>query len=127
MADFIKLKRTEADQLFSKYIRERSDWFCEKCFMDCKDNKGYLDCSHYHSRAKRSVRFDPMNAAALCKKCHDYMGKNPREHEAFFLKRLGRNSFQLLELRASIPMKVDEKLISIWLKEEIQSLQSSKT
>jgi len=119
----ITLKRTKADKLFSQFIRERAEWVCERCHVDCVDNHGYLDCSHFHSRAKKSVRFDPDNAAALCKKCHDYIGKNIIDHEMFFFKRLGLNGLNALSVRAGTPQKVDENLICQGLEIMLEELR----
>lgn len=125
---FFKLKRSKADILFSSFIRERDDWTCQKCRLPCHDNRGYLDCSHYFSRAKKSVRFDPSNAMSACKKCHDYLGKfeNRGEHEAIFLRRLGKIEFDLLTVRAQTPQKVDEEMICLWLEGELKKIRENR-
>lgn len=121
---FFRLKRSNADIWFSKVVRTRDNWTCQRCQLPCEDNKGYLDCSHYFSRAMKSVRFDPENAVALCKKCHDYFTqKNEKEHEDFFITRIGKVRFDLLSFRAHQATKVDEKLIVLWCKEELTKLE----
>ncbi len=94
--------------------------------MDYSHARSYLDCSHFYTRSFKSTRFDPDNAACFCKRCHDYMGKHPAEHDAWFLKRLGQKRFDLLTLRANTPQKVDEKLIEMWLKKEIKKLEDAE-
>jgi hypothetical protein len=118
---FFKLKISKADKLFSKCVRERAAWCCERCYLDCISDKGYLDCSHFHSRAKKSVRFDLDNAAALCKACHHYFTDplHKHDHEMFFLKRLGLNRLNMLEIRANTPQNVDEKMMEIYLKAKL--------
>lgn len=64
------LLRTPADIAFSKCIRERSNWTCERCGTKYPQNATGLECSHYHTRGKWGVRFDPLNAEALCTGCH---------------------------------------------------------
>ena len=64
------IKRTPADIAFSKCIRERSDWTCERCGTRYPDNARGLECSHGHTRGKWGVRFHPLNAEALCTGCH---------------------------------------------------------
>lgn len=124
---FFKLKRSKADILFSEFIRERDDWTCQRCHIPCHDNRGYLDCSHFFSRAKKSVRFDADNAVAFCKKCHDYFtGKNYQEHLNFFVKRLGIRKFELLEVRAQTPQRIDEPSIILGLNLELQKLKENR-
>ena len=66
------IKVTEADRLFSKCVRERAGWRCEKCGK--KPHPQGLDCSHHHRRGQWAVRFDPLNAEALCYGCHSHYG-----------------------------------------------------
>lgn len=33
-----------------------------------------LDCSHHHGRGNWGIRFDPLNAEALCYGCHSHYG-----------------------------------------------------
>lgn len=121
-----RIKRSKADALFSNYIRELAGWKCERCKKEFeKPNQG-LHCSHYHSRAKKSVRFDPQNAASLCFACHQFFGGNPYDHTEFFKRKIGEDNFNKLAVRASIPQRVDEKIIVIWLKEEIKKLNENK-
>ena len=69
------IKRTPADIAFSKCIRERAGWSCERCGSYFPEgNRGGLDCSHHHSRGNWSIRFDPLNAEALCYGCHSHCG-----------------------------------------------------
>jgi len=67
--------RTPADSAFSKCIRERANWTCERCGKHYPEgNRGGLDCSHHHSRGNWSIRFNPLNSEALCYGCHSYCG-----------------------------------------------------
>lgn len=120
------IKRTKADALFSDYIRELAGWTCERCKKEFeKPNQG-LHCSHFHSRGKRSVRFDRENAASLCFSCHNYFGGNPYDHAEFFKRRLGSQSYERLAIRANTPKKVDETEIAIGLKLELQKLKENR-
>lgn len=123
---YFKLKRTKADIAFSNYIRRKAKWVCEFCHTDYSHNHGYLDCSHFFSRQYRSVRFDPLNAICADKKCHDWLGKNPDDHRAFFVKRLGNQAFDLLEARKNTPQKVDEALILLWCQFELKKLDEAE-
>lgn len=94
------IKITPADSSFSKCIRKRAHWRCERCGAAYTPSCTGLHCSHFHGRANWAVRFHPDNASALCMGCHSYFGANPHEHKEFFLTRLGDGMYQiLLELK----------------------------
>jgi hypothetical protein len=121
-----KIRRSLADKYFSDYIRERDDWSCRRCKKEFeKPNRG-LHCSHFFSRAKKSVRFDPENAIALCFSCHNYFGGNPADHVSFFKNILGNDRYRLLEIRASIPKKVDESEIALGYKMELKKMKEER-
>lgn len=94
----MKIKIDKLDVLFSKFIRLRADGRCEYCGKPSKR----LECSHFHGRRKRSVRYDPDNACGLDFACHQYLGSNPYQHTEFFKKRLGSEKFEQLNIRAEL-------------------------
>jgi|SRR6185436_3035401 len=126
----IKLRRTKADELFSLYVRHRDNYTCQRCKLYVQPPTNEIHCAHYHSRAKRSVRFDEENAIALCRKCHLYFDGNSwlrqdshkEDFYLFMLNKLGQKRFNTLMFRANTPAKVDEKLICIWLEDKLKSL-----
>lgn len=119
------IKKNATDNLFSKLVRMKAKWICERCFKNCEGEKAYYDCSHFYSRKNRSVRFDFENAAALCRGCHFYFGEHPHEHSVFFWKRLGEEKFNALRVRAHTPVKnLDEKMLRIGFKMELKRLES---
>ena len=69
-----KIKRTPADDAFSKCIRAAANYTCERCGTPHLENSMGLHCSHHHSRGNWSIRLDPMNAEALCYGCHSLVG-----------------------------------------------------
>ena len=103
-----KLKRTEADRLFSIYIRARADWTCERCGRIFYGSRRFLDCSHFFSRSNRSTRFDPRNAASLCRSCHQLFTMDAGKHLAFFSQRLGAEKLAALRRDAMTPRKINE-------------------
>jgi 5-methylcytosine-specific restriction endonuclease McrA len=114
------------DKLFSDYIRLKSKYRCQRCFRDFSERKEIFDCSHFFTRANRVTRWMEENCAALCRGCHDYMGKNPHEHTAFFMKKLGDKYDQFVQLaKAPLKQRIDEKILRIWLKQEIKKLRES--
>lgn len=64
------LLRTPADIAFSKCVRERASWRCERCGKQYPEGAGGLECSHGYTRGNWSVRFHPLNAESLCTGCH---------------------------------------------------------
>lgn len=129
------IKRSTADKYFSDFIRERDDYICQRCHMEFeRPNKGY-HCSHFHSRGKKSVRFDSENAVGLCFKCHEHFTAedtfhggpmNTKEHRGFFEKRLGLPKFNALHIRAMTPNKPDEELIVIGLKADLKKMKDER-
>lgn|SRR3990167_7881717 len=87
-----------ADGLFSQYIRAR-DRACQRCFL-----VGPLDCSHWHTRRDLRTRWDAENSVSLCRNCHNYMARHPREHRLFFEQRLGEERFAALLKRINEPL-----------------------
>lgn len=90
------IKITPADKYFSKCVRKRAHWRCERCGGSYTPSCSGLHCSHFHGRANWAVRFHPDNASSLCYGCHSFMGANPHEHQKFFMDRLGDGMYQIL-------------------------------
>jgi 5-methylcytosine-specific restriction endonuclease McrA len=95
------VKRDARDREFSRMIRER-DWYtCQRCGAMHKTNSQGLHCAHMFSRGKLGTRWDPENAVALCYGCHRYLDTHPDLKREFFLARLGVERFEALELRSN--------------------------
>lgn len=113
----MKIKLDPLDKLFSCFVRLRAGGVCEYC-----GRKAKLQCSHFHGRRKRSVRYDLDNAAGLDFSCHMYLGENPYVHTEFFKKRLGSERFEQLNIRAEKTARLDRVAIERDLKEKIKLL-----
>lgn len=61
------------DKEFSKQVRV--DGKCEWCGKTCSGV--YLHCAHIVSRSNRRLRWDRMNAVALCPTCHREAHNHP--------------------------------------------------
>lgn len=130
----IRLRVTPADKWFSLYIRYRDDFTCQRCFAQYELSENMLDCSHFYSRAKKSVRFDPDNAVTLCKRCHMYFDghtmfrqtSHKKEHENFMLTRLGERRFNSLFARAHMPSRIDEKLVAMRFEAEVKKMKTER-
>lgn len=131
------MKITKLDTLFSQYIRMRAIskvGGCERCLapkhdIEKDDGKIFpaykqLQCSHFWGRAKKSVRYDPDNAAGLDGACHLYFAAHPKEHSRWFEEHLGQPAFDLLEGRAHIPQKIDEKLMTLYIQSKIKEVEN---
>lgn len=112
----MKIKLEKLDILFSQFIRLR-DKTCQRC-----GGSGGLQCSHFHGRRKRNVRWDEDNAVALCFGCHQYFTANPFEHTGWFENHLGVARFEWLAIRSIQIGKPDKEAIELYLKEKIQLL-----
>ena len=115
----MKIRLDETDILFSKLIRLKADNHCEYCGKYFKN----LQCSHFFGRRRKSVRYDPDNASALCMSCHMYLGENPYAHTEWFKKRLGSERFEQLSIRNNMIKKYtkeDKENIKTKLKEQIK-------
>jgi len=100
------MKLNKADTIFSRWIRERDKWTCQRCRKDYKDNRQALHCSHYYGRANWTTRFEPDNCVALCYGCHKYFDETNREaYRDFKLKKLGTKKFNALKRLANKNIK----------------------
>lgn len=90
------IKITPADSAFSKCVRERANWRCERCGGVYLPGTQGLHCSHFYGRGNWSVRFEPLNGTALDMGCHLYLSANPEEHRAFQLQRIGEQNMAIL-------------------------------
>lgn len=75
------IKVTAADGWFSKCIRARANWTCQRCGAVHASNSRGLHCSHHHSRRNWGIRFEPLNCEALCYGCHALVGGTQERRE----------------------------------------------
>ena len=91
----VKIK--PADSAFSKCIRERANWTCERCGSVTPDDKRMgLHCSPFHGRGKWATRFDSDNCEAICYGCHAHLGASPHLHEQRQREKLGDGLYQIV-------------------------------
>lgn len=109
-----KLRKT--DIKFSRYIREKANWTCEKCGKVCKigdEIYGQLQASHYFSRRHENTRFDERNVHALCAGCHrrmdEYKPKEDGEYDIWMKEKLGEKEYKLLYIAHLTRKKRDDK------------------
>ena len=122
----MKMKLNPLDILFSEFIRKRAMsriGGCERCLKH-KVNYKHLQCSHFHGRSRKSVRWDEDNAAGLCPGCHIYFTSNPILHTEWFISYLGKQKFDMLYSRMRNMGKPDVELLSLYYKEKIKELEA---
>jgi len=120
----MKIKRDPADIAFSKYIRTRDKWTCQRCGKQYPPNSQGLHCSHYFGRGKESTRFHPDNCDALCYGCHQVWGSRDREaYREFKVKQLGEAGFEALRLTSETLVKKDRKAALIYARELLKEVE----
>ena len=127
------IKITSADAWFSKCVRERSAWCCERCrtyYPEGEARKG-IHCSHFFGRGKWSTRFHPDNGTALCHGCHRYFSSHPSLHQQFQEYKLGPYLFAALQeaandLTKGRQAKREVKAIAAHYKAEHARMQSER-
>ena len=125
------VKIRAVDTYFSKCIRERADWKCERCGAQHKEGSQGLHCSHYWGRGNWSVRFDKDNCEALCYGCHQYMGSNPAMHEERIREKLGPYAYEalqerMLSLKEGRNIKRNEASVRSHYREELNKLKERR-
>ena len=117
---FFKVKLRKTDRLWTKHIRTRDKYTCQKCEKtypteSCRN----LGVSHYWGRGRENTRFDEDNCIALCTlPCHqNWGGEGRQEYTDFMKQRLGEKGFADLELRAHMRKKRDDITDELYIKE----------
>ena len=94
------MKNTAADRRFSKMIRERAGYRCQRCGTQHATNSSGLHAAHIFSRRAKATRCDPDNALALCYGCHSWSHRHePDFREWVRAEILGPERFDALEAR----------------------------
>lgn len=123
------IKRTPADDYFSKCVRARTDYVCERCGKQYDKSSTGLHCSHNYSRRHRTIRWCKENALALCFGCHQWYEGNPPESGRWLENKLGKGTIQLLEEKKNAKIKVpkfEEKEIAKHYREELKKIQEKR-
>jgi len=119
---FGKIKRRQADVLFSKYLRKLRNYTCEMCFRYFPDGHG-LEASHFWGRRYEAARFDEENVDVFCVGCHRKMGEEPATYTDWKRNRMGEQAFKLLDVRAHQLKKRDDKIVILTVKALLQDLE----
>lgn len=77
-----KTLRNKLDKLFSKYIRVRAHFTCQRCGAKHAENSCGLHCHHIVGRGKGySTRWLSSNGISLCYGCHRFCQHNRDENK----------------------------------------------
>ncbi len=87
------IKRTPEDARFSKMIRQRDKWMCQRCGKQYDPPTQALHCAHNFTRRTKITRFEPHNALALCYGCHQFVDSHAEEKEVLFRLRFGNDEY----------------------------------
>lgn len=122
-----KIKITASDSDFSKCVRIRDNWRCQRCMNVFMPNARGLHCSHFVGRSCRVLRLHPLNAVAHCHGCHSYLGSRPQEFAAWINEYLGEETANWLRRVDKLHVKLsqpDLRDINAWYKAERKRLES---
>lgn len=116
----LRLAVQRLDKIFSLYIRLRdSRPFAYRQFrcISCGQIKPFdkADCGHFFSRTHMNTRFDEDNAHAECSYCNRFSADHLVSYEENLIRKIGRQRFDLLRLRAHQTRK--------WSAFELQELE----
>jgi hypothetical protein len=101
----VTVKRDKLDILFSKLIRERSDYSCDRCHLNFRHETHGLQCSHFVTRGHHTLRWEPLNAAAHCISCHFKLGADPVLFAEWICEYLGHEKYEALKLKKQTLIK----------------------
>ena len=99
------MKRDKYDDLFSKLVRARAGWKCERCesgpFPSGYARQG-LHNAHLYGRGKGSTRLDFDNCFSLCYGCHRYFdGRKKTAFHPWAREKLGDERYEALVRRGN--------------------------
>ena len=120
----MRIKVDKADQLFSRYIRTRDNWTCQRCFKKYEEGSQGLHNSHFWGRGHENTRFEPDNCDALCFGCHRYFTSNPGEYKDWKKGRLGAKRYDTLMIQANTYKKKDRKMEAIVWKKALELINT---
>jgi len=111
------------DRWFSLYIRKRDGFMCKRCgkryapYVEGGSNSHLmgLHCAHCFGRGAHKTRWEPDNCLSLCYGCHQYMDSRPEVKRGIFIKNIGEERYNELEVLSHTPYvgwKKDRKEIA---------------
>lgn len=122
-----KIKISAADADFSRCVRIRDNWQCQRCMNVFEPNSQGIHASHFVGRSCKVLRFHPWNCCAHCHGCHSYLGSRPQEFSAWIDGYLGKKKARWLRQVDRLHVKLsqpDLRDIRAWYKAERKRLEN---
>ena len=98
----------QADDTFSLIIKTRDNWTCQYCKRPINkynsSAREFFDCSHFIKRSRFQTRYLEINSVAAHRECHVEYELNPKNHETFFINRIGEEAVNELRQRSNAPL-----------------------
>lgn len=94
------VKTTAADRKFSKLIRERDNWTCQRCGKQYVPPTNALHSAHNFTRRIKATRLDEFNAISLCYGCHQFVDSHADEKERLFRAQFGDEAYEATAAKA---------------------------
>ena len=107
-----KTIKRKLDLLWSKLIKKRAGYKCERCLK-----KGRLNTHHIFSRRYLSLRWIIQNGVRLCVGCHYWAHQNPVEFTDWIRELRGNEVIDWLIRLKNTQFKVDLEEVEKYLKE----------
>jgi transposase-like protein len=123
----VRISIDKRDTVFSKIVRLRARWNCDRCGRFFNLGHG-LQCSHFYGRRHRATRWAFDNAAAHCFACHNFLGENPIEFAAWVRKFLGDVRYEeLTQKHRQVVKRTKADLEALYqhLKEQLRLLEAN--
>ena len=123
------IKRSPADEAFSKCIRAANNYVCQKCGAVHNKSSTGLHCSHNFGRRHRTIRWCKDNALALCFNCHKWYGENPADSGRWLEDFIGEGTIQILREKRDSGVKVsklEERDIAKHYRQELKKIESKR-
>lgn len=125
------IRRDTADKYFSDCVRERANWCCENCGTYYPEgNRRGIECAHIVGRANKRLRWEPLNAIALCTGCHMKYTANPLQFTQFVISKIGKQGHDILiELSRELirATKQLKKEVGVHYKQEYKKMAEKRS
>lgn len=121
------IKRSPADDAFSKCIRAQSNYTCVKCGAVHDKSSSGLHCSHNFGRRHRTIRWCKENALSLCFSCHKWFGESPADSGRWLEGFIGAEMVDILREKRDSGAKVskhEEKDIAKHYRDELKKIEA---